>query len=164
MQILFCCFFNISNSDRAVELSDLVLKTQCTQFFLFFSYLLVCVCSIFICDQLRYPPHWMSPVLRPVRIIRFGNAENKLMLFSMHMHTLTHTYIHFSARTYTVCSRLCKVVSHASFEMYRMRLEEGFSKDKQSSVGGHGELVKFNMNQRHRRKLLSIKVSIFLTL
>lgn len=43
----------------------------------------------------------MSPVPRPAGIIRFGNAENKLILFSAHMHTAPHT--HTSVHVHTLC-------------------------------------------------------------
>lgn len=83
---------------------------------------------IVICDQLGYPAHWASLVPRPEGIIRFGNAEDKLMLISMHMHTPTHTDT--QACVHTVHFGLCKSVSHSSFEMYRKRMAERFCRDK----------------------------------
>lgn len=77
--------------------------------------------SIVVCDQLSYPAHWTSLVPGPEGIIRFGNAEDKLMLISMHVHAHPHAD---NARA-PVHARhifgLCKWVSHSAFEMYRRK-------------------------------------------
>lgn len=82
------------------------------------------------------------------------------MLISMRMHAPTHKCI--DACTSTEHLGLCKSVSHASFEMYRMRtgIEEGFCRDKQSSDGGHEELVKLPTIQRHPPNLCCTSANI----
>lgn len=137
-----------------------ILQIRSLHIFFYTSHLLFFVSSIFICDKLRYPTHWASPVPRPVAIIRFGNAEDKLMLISMRMHAPTHKCI--AACTSTEHFGLCKSVSHASFEMYRMRIgiEEGFCRDKQSSDGGHGELMKLYTTQRRPPNLCCTSADI----
>lgn len=100
-----CGLLNLPNSVQAVKTSDLVLNHP--SFLLSFSLSLSCHMYIDVhisvpanvdwffrpcpvCDQLGYPAHWASLVPGPEGIIRFGNAEDKLMLVSMHVHAHPH--------------------------------------------------------------------------
>lgn len=83
-----------------------------------------------VCDQLGYPAHWASLVPGPEGIIRFGNAEDKLTLVSMHVHAHPHADKARVRAARTVHFGLCKWVSHSAFEMYRTRMAERLSRDK----------------------------------